>query len=66
MATSESSGLGVDQATLTSAPDTARIATSTDAKQRYLAWLKDAYSMEQAVSQTLENHFKDTKDYPLR
>jgi hypothetical protein len=42
MATPESSGLGVDQPTLTSALDTARIATSADAKQCYLDWLKDA------------------------
>ncbi len=34
-------------------------------KERYVAWLNDAYSMEQSISKVLENHVKDAKDYPL-
>jgi len=29
-----------------------------------IAWLNDAYSMEQSVTQVLENHAKDAKDMP--
>ncbi len=28
------------------------------------SWLKDAYSMENGIVHTLENHVKDAKDYP--
>ncbi|HEX5166993.1 MAG TPA: DUF892 family protein [Thermomicrobiales bacterium] len=29
-----------------------------------IAWLNDAYSMEQSITQVLENHAKDAKDVP--
>lgn len=32
--------------------------------QLYLAWLNDAYGMEQSLVQVLENHVKDAKDHP--
>ncbi len=34
------------------------------AKDLLVAWLNDAYAMEQSLSQVLENHVKDAKDYP--
>ena len=30
----------------------------------YLAWLNDAYSLEQSLTQVLERHVADAKDYP--
>ncbi len=30
----------------------------------YLAWLNDAYSLEQSLVQVLERHVTDAKDYP--
>ncbi len=30
----------------------------------YIAWLNDAYSLEQSLVQTLERHIKDAKDHP--
>ncbi len=30
----------------------------------YLAWLNDAYGLEQSLVQTLERHVKDAKDHP--
>lgn len=30
----------------------------------YLAWLNDAYGMEQSLVQTLQNHVKDAKGHP--
>lgn len=33
-------------------------------KEQFIAWLNDAYSMEQALIPVLENHAKDAKDYP--
>lgn len=32
--------------------------------QLYLAWLNDAYSLEQSLVQVLENHAKDASDHP--
>jgi ferritin-like metal-binding protein YciE len=33
-------------------------------KALVIAWLNDAYSMEQSITQVLENHAKDAKDLP--
>lgn len=33
-------------------------------KDLVVAWLNDAYSMEQSISQVLENHAKDAKEMP--
>jgi ferritin-like metal-binding protein YciE len=33
-------------------------------KEQFIAWLNDAYSMEQALIPVLENHANDAKDYP--
>jgi len=34
------------------------------AKDLLVAWLNDAYAMEQSLSNVLENHIKDARDYP--
>ena len=33
-------------------------------KDQLIAWLNDAYSMENSIAQVLENHVKDAKDNP--
>lgn len=33
-------------------------------QEMYLAWLNDAYGMEQSLIPVLENHAKDAKDHP--
>lgn len=33
-------------------------------KDTYVAWLKDAYSMETTLISALQNHAKDARDYP--
>jgi ferritin-like metal-binding protein YciE len=37
---------------------------NNDAQDMLLSWLNDAYGMEQAITQTLENQVKDAKDFP--
>jgi ferritin-like metal-binding protein YciE/glucose/arabinose dehydrogenase len=41
-----------------------RIAGSKKSKETLIAWLNDAYAMEQALIPVLENHAKDAKDFP--
>jgi len=33
-------------------------------QEMIIAWLNDAYGMEQSITHVLENHAKDTKDHP--
>ena len=33
-------------------------------KEQLIAWLNDAYAMENSMIPVLKNHAKDAKDYP--
>jgi ferritin-like metal-binding protein YciE len=38
--------------------------TANEQNELYVAWLKDAYAMEEALIPNLENHAKDASDFP--
>lgn len=45
-------------------PEGAQGAVGPQSKETLIAWLNDAYAMEQALIPVLENHAKDAEDFP--
>ena len=41
-----------------------QVVAEKDRKDLFVSWLNDAYSMQQSITQVLENHVKDAKDHP--
>lgn len=41
-----------------------QVVAEKDRRDLFVSWLNDAYSMEQSITQVLENHVKDAKDHP--